>query len=71
VGTHFPLYYEYGPKRPIILRKTTPTPTKTQEEELYWEKDDINPNQVIYDLDNNKVIIPNTEDDIDPSSDIN
>jgi hypothetical protein len=30
---------------------------------LYWEKDDTNPNQVIYDLENNKVIIPNSEED--------
>lgn len=31
---------------------------------LYWEKDDVNPNQVIYDLENDKVIIPETEDEI-------
>jgi hypothetical protein len=30
---------------------------KDSKEELYWEKDDANPNQVIYDLDNNKIII--------------
>jgi hypothetical protein len=34
------------------------------EDSLYWEKDDINPNQVIYDLENNKVIIPMSEDEI-------
>ncbi len=32
-------------------------------DELYWERDEINPNQVIYDLENNKIIIPNSEDD--------
>jgi ABC-type uncharacterized transport system substrate-binding protein len=42
----------------------TPTPSQIQEESLYWEKDDINPNQVIYDLENNKVIIPDNEDEI-------
>ena len=68
MGTHIPLYYEHGPKRPVILKKTTPTPTQTQEEELYWEKDDTNPNQIIYDLENNKVIIPKTEDDIETSN---
>lgn len=34
------------------------------EDSLYWEKDDINPNQIIYDLENNKVIIPMSEDEI-------
>jgi hypothetical protein len=28
------------------------------------EKDEINPNQVIYDLENNKVIIPNSDDEV-------
>jgi hypothetical protein len=35
------------------------------EESLYWEKDDVNPNQVIYDLDNNKTIIPQSEDEVE------
>jgi hypothetical protein len=26
-------------------------------DELYWETDDVNPNQVIYDLENNEVMI--------------
>lgn len=34
------------------------------QETLYWEGDDVNPNQVIYDLENNEVIIPNSEEDI-------
>jgi len=38
--------------------------TQSQTEDLYWEKDDINPNQVIYDLENDKVIIPMSEDEI-------
>lgn len=33
-------------------------------EDLYWEKDDVNPNQVIYDLENNKIIIPTSEEEI-------
>lgn len=33
-------------------------------ETLYWEGDDTNPNQIIYDLENNEVIIPNSEEEI-------
>ena len=33
--------------------------------DLYWENDDINPNEVLYDLDNDQIIIPN---DDEPSS---
>ena len=33
------------------------------EDDLYLESDDVNPNQVFYDLDNNRMIIPETEDD--------
>ena len=32
--------------------------------DLYWESDDINPNQIIYDLDNDKTIIPQSEEDV-------
>jgi hypothetical protein len=39
--------------------------SKDYSEELYWEKDDINPNQIIYDLENNKKIIPNSEEEIE------
>lgn len=35
----------------------------TIEDDLYLESDDINPQQVIYDLDNNRMIIPNYEDE--------
>jgi hypothetical protein len=38
--------------------------TKSQVEDLYWEKDDNNPNQIIYDLENNQVIIPSSEEEI-------
>ena len=57
VGTHIPYFYQYGPKREFETPKST-------EDDIYWEKDDINPNQVIYDLENNEVIIPKTEEEI-------
>ena len=37
---------------------------KDSNEPLYWEKDDTNPNQVIYDLEKDVVIIPQSEDEI-------
>ena len=37
---------------------------KGSSEPLYWEKDDTNPNQVIYDLEKDVVIIPQSEDEI-------
>lgn len=37
---------------------------KVSNEPLYWEKDDTNPNQVIYDLEKDMVIIPQSEDEI-------
>jgi hypothetical protein len=37
---------------------------KDSKEDLYWEKDDANPNQVIYDLENNKIIIPDSDEDV-------
>ena len=48
---------------------TTPTlesqDSKEEPENLYWEvSDDVNPNQVIYDIENNKVIIPTSEEEI-------
>ena len=53
------------------LTEEVPTPTlesqdfKEEHENLYWEfTDDVNPNQVIYDIENNKVIIPTSEDEI-------
>ena len=36
----------------------------SKEETLYWESDDTNPNQVIYDLENNQTIIPTSEEEI-------
>jgi len=44
--------------------ESTDYSTQSQTEDLYWEKDDINPNQIIYDLENNKVIIPVSEEEI-------
>lgn len=38
----------------------------SKEESLYWETDDVNPNSVIYDLENNKTIIPTFEEEILP-----
>jgi hypothetical protein len=35
-----------------------------ESEVLYWETDDVNPNQVIYDLDKNKIIIPSSDEDL-------
>lgn len=37
---------------------------KDSKEDLYWEKDDTNPNLIIYDLENNKTIIPNSDEEI-------
>ncbi len=38
--------------------------SKEESENLYWEADDVNPNQVIYDIENNEVIIPTSEEEI-------
>lgn len=46
----------------ISFLTSTPTILKN-EDDLYLESNDINPAQVIYDLDNNRVIIPTEEDD--------
>jgi hypothetical protein len=56
IGTHIPYYYGHGPNKGNNPKK--------YDEELYLEKDEINPNQVIYDLENNKVIIPNSDDEV-------
>ena len=54
------------------MPEPTPTPSPLPEvDELYWEKDDINPNQVIYDLENNRTIIPQSEDEITITPTIN
>ena len=44
--------------------ESTDYSTQSQVEDLYWERDEINPNQIIYDLENNKVIIPTSEEEI-------
>ena len=38
--------------------------SKEEPENLYWEVDDVNPNQVIYDIENNEVTIPTSEEEI-------
>ena len=38
--------------------------TDSKEENLYWETEDINPNLVLYDLENNQTIIPTSEEEI-------
>ena len=35
--------------------------------DLFWEQDECGPNQVIYDFENDQVIIPTSEDDITPT----
>ncbi len=60
VGTHIPLHFEFGPGYQV-----------EKPEELYWEKDDVNPNQVIYDLENNETIIPSSEEEIQITPTIN
>jgi hypothetical protein len=51
-------------------KETTPIleSIDSKEENLYWETDDVNPNSVIYDLENNKTIIPTFEEEILPPS---
>jgi hypothetical protein len=56
----------------LIIEDTIPQEQEIQisesidskEETLYWESDDTNPNQVIYDLENNETIIPTSEEEI-------
>jgi hypothetical protein len=56
----------------LIIEDSTPQELAIQisesidskEETLYWESDDTNPNQVIYDLENNETIIPTSEEEI-------
>ena len=53
-----------------VVEEEGPQDLKLQEslkdpnEPLYWEKDDTNPNQVIYDLEKDIVMIPKSEDEI-------
>lgn len=43
VGTHFPLKYSYGPGYVV------------DEEKIFLDNDDTNPNQVNYDLEKNQI----------------
>ena len=60
----------------LTIEYTSPQEEETQiselidskDENLYWETDDVNPNLVIYDLENNKTIIPESEEEIIPST---
>ena len=47
-------------EEPQILELTD----SKEDENLYWETDDTNPNQIIYDLENNQTIIPTSEEEI-------
>jgi hypothetical protein len=49
------------------LDLVVPTPTISIPDDLYWETDEINPNQIIYDLENNEIIIPTDEDITTPT----
>lgn len=51
----------------------TSSPSEDTEEtnsyiELYVDKDEENPNEVVYDLENNVVIVPNETDEVPLSS---
>jgi hypothetical protein len=35
-----------------------------KEESIYWETEEVNPNMVIYDLENNRTIIPTSDEEI-------
>lgn len=56
----------------LTIEDTTPQKEEPQilestdfkDENLYWETEDVNPNLVIYDLENNKTIIPTSEEEI-------
>lgn len=55
---NLPLNTEGTPLLPLVQ-------TDSIDDKLYWESDDTNPNQVLYDLENNMVIVPVSEDDIE------
>jgi hypothetical protein len=56
----------------LTIEDTTPQKEEPQilelidskDENLYWESDDVNPNLVIYDLENNRTFVPSSEDEI-------
>ena len=52
-----------------IIENTSPQETilestDSNNENLYWETEDVNPNIVIYDLENNQTIVPQSEEEI-------
>ena len=49
---------------PPLLTQTSESVDSKEDQNLYWETDDINPNQIIYDLENNKTIVPISEEEI-------
>lgn len=46
-----------------ISLSTESQPILAESDELYLESDDTNPLQIIYDLDNNRVIVPTENED--------
>ena len=54
----------------ISITEDTPLPqqilesTDSKEDNIYWETEDTNPNMVIYDLENNQTIVPQSEEEI-------
>ena len=38
--------------------------TDFKDDNLYWESDDVNPNLIIYDLENNRTFVPSSEEEI-------
>ena len=48
----------------LLQTQTLELVDSKEDQNLYWETDDTNPNQVIYDLENNETIIPTSEDEI-------
>lgn len=49
---------------PLPQTQTLELVDSKEDQNLYWETDDTNPNQVIYDLENNETIIPTSEEEI-------
>ena len=49
---------------PLPQTQTLELIDSKEDQNLYWETDDTNPNQVIYDLENNQTIIPTSEEEI-------
>jgi hypothetical protein len=47
-----------------ILEEIPMSESIESKENLYWESDDINPNQVIYNLENDQITIPSSDEEI-------